>query len=47
MPEAMVNQITELDNREIYNWIIENAEGKKLSQRKGIIHGFWEWKKET
>ena len=31
MPEAMVNQITELDNREIYNWITEHAEGKKLS----------------
>ena len=30
MPEAMVNQITEMDNREIYNWIIEHAEGKKM-----------------
>ena len=30
MPEAMIDQITELDNREIYNWMIEHAEENEI-----------------
>ena len=45
MPEAMVDQITEMDNRDIYNWMIEHVEENEYG-REGSVYGFWEGKKK-